>query len=412
MGKIKTFMKSILPGLFLVGLNIGTGSVTAMSNAGADYGLDLLWTIAISCYITYFLIKVFGRFTIVTGETALHSFKEYIHPVFAGFFVVALTINVCGSIMGVIGVISDVCYHWSLSYTPGGVPAIYFAGFFIGVVYLIFLVGKSSMMERIMGILVALMSLAFLANLLILSPSAGQVLSGLIPQIPGTVSAGGQTPYLVVASMVGTTVFSGLFIIRTVLVRDSGWTLKDLKVQNRDAAISSLIMFIISFSIMAAAATGLHQSGLRLENTSQMLSLLEPLAGSFAVVFFVIGIVAAGVSSQLPNVLLPLMMISDYKNQDKLNLKKTSARLVVLILSIFGLVVPLFNARPIILMVLSQAFGALLLPFTVAAMLFLGNKKRLMGEYSFGLISNVQMVLILFFALFISVNSLMEMFAK
>jgi len=34
-----------LPGIFLLGFNIGTGSITAMAKAGADYGMTLLWTI-------------------------------------------------------------------------------------------------------------------------------------------------------------------------------------------------------------------------------------------------------------------------------------------------------------------------------------------------------------------------------
>ena len=31
-----------LPGIFLLGFNIGTGSVTAMAKAGATYGMSLL----------------------------------------------------------------------------------------------------------------------------------------------------------------------------------------------------------------------------------------------------------------------------------------------------------------------------------------------------------------------------------
>ena len=37
-----------LPGIFLLGFNIGTGSVTSMAVAGADYGMSLLWTIVAS----------------------------------------------------------------------------------------------------------------------------------------------------------------------------------------------------------------------------------------------------------------------------------------------------------------------------------------------------------------------------
>ena len=50
-----------LPGIFLLGFNIGTGSVTAMAKAGADYGVSLLWTIVASCLCTFFMVNQYGR---------------------------------------------------------------------------------------------------------------------------------------------------------------------------------------------------------------------------------------------------------------------------------------------------------------------------------------------------------------
>ena len=69
--KLKKLFQSLLPGIFLFGFTVGTGSVTAMAKAGADYGMSLLWTIFLSCAITYFLINLFGNYTLVTGETTL-----------------------------------------------------------------------------------------------------------------------------------------------------------------------------------------------------------------------------------------------------------------------------------------------------------------------------------------------------
>jgi len=65
-----------LPGIFLLGFNIGTGSITTMAKAGADYGMSLLWTIVASCLCTFFMINLYSRYTLVTGETALQAFKK------------------------------------------------------------------------------------------------------------------------------------------------------------------------------------------------------------------------------------------------------------------------------------------------------------------------------------------------
>jgi Mn2+/Fe2+ NRAMP family transporter len=93
----------VLPGIFLLGFNIGTGSVTAMAKAGAEHGMSLLWTIVASCLCTFFMINLYGRDTLVTGETALQAFRKHLHPALALFFIVALTAGVCASVMGVMG---------------------------------------------------------------------------------------------------------------------------------------------------------------------------------------------------------------------------------------------------------------------------------------------------------------------
>jgi len=98
---LKQKLALFLPGIFLLGFNIGTGSVTTMAKAGASYGMALLWTVLISCAATYVMITAYGRFTLVTGETALQAFRKHIHPAVGIFFIVALTVGVAGSVMGV-----------------------------------------------------------------------------------------------------------------------------------------------------------------------------------------------------------------------------------------------------------------------------------------------------------------------
>jgi hypothetical protein len=48
MKKFKQVLLSLMPGIFLIGYNIRTGSLTAMSKAGASFGCDLLWAVLLS----------------------------------------------------------------------------------------------------------------------------------------------------------------------------------------------------------------------------------------------------------------------------------------------------------------------------------------------------------------------------
>lgn len=403
MTALSKIIKNLLPGIFLFGFTVGTGSVTAMAKAGADYGMSLLWAILISCVITYFLIQLFGKFTLQTGLTALQAFKQHIHPAVSLFFIVALTTQVCGSVMGVMGIIADVCFEWSKQFIEGGIAPVYFALFFSTFVYLVFLIGKTDVFQQVLAVLVAIMALCFLVNFIMLMPPLSDIALGLVPNIPDT--GPDKSSFLVVASMVGTTVFSGLFILRSILVLEAKWTVEDMKTQKKDALFSAFLMFVVSMSIMAAGTGALYAQGIKLTHVTQMVTLLEPLAGQVAVTIFTLGLIAAGISSQFPNVALLPWLLDDY-NKRKTDLKRTHYRIIALIISLLGLVVPIFEAKPISVMIASQAFGALILPATVASIFYVGNKRNVMKAHVFGFITNAVLVLIFAFALVMSYMSI------
>jgi len=300
------------------------------------------------------------------------------------------------------GIVADICFEWSKTVVSGGIAPIYFALLFISLVYFIFWKGKTQFFERSLAVIVAIMSASFLINFFVLMPPPTEIFKGLIPNIPQIPSDVGKGSFLVIASMVGTTVFSGLFIIRTTLVKEAGWTMSDFKNQRNDAIVSVLLMFIISGSIMAAAAGTLYAEGLGLSKASQMIVLLEPLAGALATTIFAIGIVSAGVSSQFPNILMLPWLLCDYNNSER-EMTLPKYRLMVFGISLLGLVVPIFQARPVFVMIVSQAFNSVILPVTVVCIFYLGNKKELMGKHRNTKMTNIILSVILLFSIVTSV---------
>jgi len=399
--KFSRTLALFLPGIFLLGFNLGTGSVTAMAKAGADYGMSMLWATIAACLCTYFMINIYGRYTLVTGETALQAFKKHIHPVVGIYFIIALTLAVCGGVMGVMGIVAEICYEWSKTFVEGGISPIWFAVTFSALVFFIFWNGKTEFFERSLAVIVAVMAVCFLINFFIMMPPPTEIFKGLIPSLPEILPNSDTGPLIVIASIIGTTVFSGLFIIRTTLVKEAGWTLKDEKTQRNDALLAVVLMFIISAAIMAAAAGTLHANGKGLTKAAEMIGLLQPLAGSFATAIFATGIIAAGVSSQLPNVLMLPWLICDYTETNR-NMSLPKYRIMVFFISLLGLVVPLVGARPVFVMIISQAFNAIILPVTVACIFYLCNRGDLMGAHKNKLGSNMILITIFLFSLFIS----------
>lgn len=360
--------------------------------------MSLLWTILASCVATFVMISVYGRYTLVTGETALQAFRKHIHPTVGLFFIVALAAGVSGSVIGVMGIVAEISFEWSKAFIQGGIAPVYWALLFITLVYYLFWNGSTDFFQRSLAVIVAIMAACFMLNFLIMMPPPIEVFKGLAPNLPDVPEDQGKGPFLVIASMVGTTVFSGLFIIRTTLVKEAGWTVRDIGRQRSDAALSAALMFLISGSIMAAAASTLYVEGLGLERAAQMIELLEPLAGTMATSIFAVGIIAAGVSSQFPNVLMLPWLLCDYFETPR-DMTQAKYRAMVLSISLLGLVVPLFDAPPVFVMIISQAFNSVILPVTVGCILYLGNRKDLMGDYRNSKATNFLLVAILLLSL-------------
>ncbi len=118
--RLGAFFSSIAPGIFLIGYNIGTGSITTMASAGAKYGMTLVWPLLISCIFTYFLIVAFGRYTAVTGHAALYSFRKYFGRGYVLVVLAGLLISNWIFSMGAVAVVTQVVQEWSRPFTASG----------------------------------------------------------------------------------------------------------------------------------------------------------------------------------------------------------------------------------------------------------------------------------------------------
>ena len=393
--KIGLFMASIAPGLFLIGYNIGTGSITTMASSGAAYGMTLIWPLLLSCIFTYFLIMLFGRYTSLTGLTILTSFRKYFGIGITVFVLISLLISEWVSCMGVMGVVTQVVQEWSrpLTRSGNGFSPIITALIFGALLYYLFWNGQHKVFEKVLAIFVGIMGLSFVLTMFMVIPEPEEVLRGLIPSIPNDSDA-----MLIMAGMVGTTMGAILYVVRSILVQEKGWGKDDIKPERRDAIISVSMMFLLSVAVMAAAAGTLHPLGMKVDNAIDMVKLMEPLAGRFAISIFVGGIVAAGLSSLFPIILLAPWLFADFNDKPR-NMKSTSSRLLVLFGVVLGLVVPVFGGRPVLVMIMSQAMAAIVTPLVLALMLYIYNKKSIMGENTLGVSSNATMGVVLLFTI-------------
>lgn len=226
MKKIKALFISLLPGIFLIGYNIGTGSLTAMSKAGANFGCDLLWAVLLSCVITWYLINFFSRFTMASGMTAMEAFRKHIHPAYAWVLWSGLAVIILSALMAMIGLLTDVVLVWFKELwsidADRRIVGVVLAVFVYGLI----LIGNTKRFEAMLSIMVALMGVAFIGSAIWFFPGFGTVLKGFIPKLPAVAEGSDNNSLVILAGMVGTTVSVFAFLIRSGQVKDHGWTMK------------------------------------------------------------------------------------------------------------------------------------------------------------------------------------------
>ena len=95
---------------------------------------------------------------------------------------------------------------------------------------------------------------------------------------------------------------------------------------------------------------------------------------------FVLGILAAGLSSLFPNYLLGPWLMSDFLGIPR-DMTRPVFRVLVIGAALCGLVVPIFGGRPVPIMIASQAVSPLVMPLLVLFTWILISKPAIAGDH-------------------------------
>ena len=382
--RLKKILKNYGPAFFIIGYVVGTGSVTSMVVSGAKFGLSLSWALLLSCFFTYFLLISISKLTIVSGNTLIFNFKKTFGKPLTLFIIIALVVSIISSVIGVMGVVAEVTMEWiavktSFSFLNGPIIAIGFIFLLIS----LFWSGKHENFIKAMSIMVAFMALAFIITSVMVVLESGTSIAEFFPKLPV-----GDNTGLIIAGVVGTTMAGVCLASRSILVQEQGWGLDDLKTENNDAMSSMAMTFFISLAIMISATGTLYFQGVPVNDATDMMHALGPWAGDFALTLFTMGIIAAGLSSIFPNLLLFPWLISDYTGTER-NMKRPMYKGIVILVALSGLIVPFIGGKPVWILIASQALSPFIMPLITLFLIILLNKKEVMHQYKIGLGLNI-----------------------
>jgi Mn2+/Fe2+ NRAMP family transporter len=401
------------PGIMAIGYTIGTGSVTSMIVAGSQFGMQLLWVLVLSCLFSWVLMEAYGRYYLVTGETALYSFRKRLKygGLIGALIILSVVAGQWNALIGILGLSANAIFETLALFFPTLEGHAYWIVLLIAIsivamMYVILLKGDYSLFERLLVFFVTLMGLSFLLSLFVVLPDPKEIVRGLAPSIPQV--EGGR---MMVAAFVGTTMASATFLSRPLFLQGKGWDRNNLQDQQRDAFWAALLVFVISGAIMAVAMGAFFHDGKVISRVLDMVSALEPVAGRLAIVIFVSGTIAAGLSSVFPILMIAPLLVADFRN-GKLDLKSRQFKILTAVACLLSLTVPIFGFNPVQAQIITQVVNVFALPLVILGIMILINRRQLMGEQRAGWWLNVGMVSALTFACVISYNGVVVLLER
>jgi len=158
---------------------------------------------------------------------------------------------------------------------------------------------------------------------------------------------------------------------------------------------------------MAVAAGTLHLSGLKLDNTVEMIELFQPLGGKWAAFLLIIGITGAGLSTIFPIVLIAPWLVADYTGKPR-NIHSKQSRWLIFSAMLFAFGTVFLDERPPAIMIFSQAFQACILPAVAVPIFLLINKSDLMKQHKASSKMNIGIIAVILFSLITTYFALVE----
>ena len=386
------------PGVLIAAAFIGPGTVTACTIAGVGFGFTLLWAMVLSILATIVLQGMAARLGIVTQRGLADVIKQelsskWIRYVVIGIILSAIAVgnaayeagNLGGAVLGMQALFGKT---YDTSYP-----------FIIGLfAFLLLYIGNYKVLEKTFVALVLVMSISFILTAILTGPNILEVLKGLfVPKVP-------KDGILTIIALVGTTVVPYNLFLHASLVSEKWKTTDGLPAAKKDTLVAVVLGGFVSICIIVSASA---ITSSEVSSVMDMAEALEPLYGASARYFMGIGLFAAGITSAITAPLAAAYVVNSCFGW-KAGLKDNRFRAVWIGILAAGVFFLSFNIKPIEVIKFAQIANGILLPVIAILLLWVVNRKAVMGVHRNTKIQNIAGVVIIVLALILGVKSIIS----
>jgi Mn2+/Fe2+ NRAMP family transporter len=369
------------------------GSIATSIQAGASFGFQLGWALALGTICLAVLMEMTGRLAAVSGRSYADLLREHMG---VRFFVIPLVAVLVPSFLVLVSEIGGVAIGLQMA------TGIAFRWWAIPVALLGWLMlwrGTFKVVEQGTALL-GLVSLVFLVAALKLKPDWGAVGAGLIPTAPDHDKA---SYWYIAVSILGASISPYLYLFYSAGALEDGWSNEYLNVNRLTAGVGNLFGGGLALMVLLCAGMVFLPRDIRADAYEQIaLVLASPLGRAGFVLFLVtLCITCFGATVEI-TLSCAYLLAQGFGWPWSENMRPARDARFAVSYSVLILLASLpiaLGADPLKLTNVSMVISAASLPVTVIPLVVLMNDRRVMTRHANGWLSNAALLLISLMAL-------------
>jgi Mn2+/Fe2+ NRAMP family transporter len=376
--RLLLFFAVVGPGFITANVDNDSGGIFVYSQAGAQFGYMLLWTMIPITVALIVVQEMSARMGAVTGKGLSDLIREEFGLRITFLMMIGILItnfgNVIAEFAGIAGSMELFGVSKYISVPLCGV-----------IVWLIVVKGQYKSVEKVF-LAASFFYITYILAGVLAKPAWMEAIKATVK--PPQLAAFRQDSYLyAVIGVVGTTIAPWMQFYLQSSVVEKGVTRRQYKASKIDVVVGCIFTDVVAWFIIVACAATLYLHGNRdIRDAADAAQSLRPLAGDWAYILFALGLFNASLFAAS---ILPLS--TAYTVCEGLGFESGVGRKfseapafywLYTALIVAGGAVILIPGIPLVkIIVFSQVVNGAVLPFVLIFMLFLINKKELMGEY-------------------------------
>ena len=404
---MKKWINNIGPGPLIAAAFIGPGTVTLCSIAGLDFGFALLWTLVLSVIATIVLQEMAARLGIISQKGLSEVIRDEIKNPLTKNIVITLILlaivignaayeagNISGGVLGLESVFGEKKFDiLGLS--------INFYSLLLGfIAFSLLFIGNYKILERTLIFLVIIMSISFIITAVITKPDIIKLIEGLfVPKFP-------EGSILIIIGLIGTTVVPYNLFLHASLVKEKWNKVSDLKFARNDTIIAIVLGGIVSMCIVISSASLDIES---INNAADLAKGIEPLYGLSSKYILAIGLFSAGITSAITAPLAAAYVATGCLGWP-MKMKSVKFRAVWMFILIIGVISSSSGFKSIEIIKFAQVANGILLPVIAGLLIWIVNKKSVLGKFKNSKWQNFIGLMILIITIFLGLKSILKVF--